>query len=75
MAARMAVIGIVSIHAVTMLPATPHRIPESRRVAPTPMIAELIVCVVDTGACRPIAITYNTLDAVMSAATPRAGSS
>ena len=32
--------GIVSTQATTMLPATPHRTADSRRVAPAPMIAE-----------------------------------
>src|SRR5437867_4195753 len=41
--------GIVRIHAQTMLPATPQRTAERREVAPTPTIAPVIVCVVDTG--------------------------
>ena len=45
--------GIVRIQAITMLPATPQRTADSRRVAPTPMTDELITCVVDTG--RPSA--------------------
>src|SRR2546430_10462098 len=37
-AATTAAAGIVRIQAVTMLPATPHRTADNRRVAPTPMI-------------------------------------
>ena len=32
-----------------MLPATPQRTADSRRVAPTPITDEVITCVVDTG--------------------------
>src|SRR5262245_58732925 len=42
--------GNVRTQAVRMLPATPHRTAESFFVAPTPMIAEVIVCVVEIGA-------------------------
>ncbi len=41
--------GIVTIHAITMLPATPQRTADAPRVVPTPMIAPVIVCVVETG--------------------------
>jgi len=41
--------GIVNTHAQTILRATPQRTAESRRVAPTPIIAPAIVCVVLTG--------------------------
>src|SRR5438552_658585 len=40
---------MVRIQAHTIRVATPHRTAESRRVAPTPMIAPEIVWVVDTG--------------------------
>ena len=39
----------MSTQAHTMRPATPHLTAESRRVAPTPMMAPVIVCVVETG--------------------------
>ena len=38
--------GIVSTHAHTICRATPQRTADSRRVAPTPTIAPVIVCVV-----------------------------
>ena len=41
--------GMVSTHAQTMLPATPHLTADSRRVAPTPTMAPVMVCVVETG--------------------------
>ena len=47
--------GMVRIHAHTMVPATPHFTADTRRVAPTPMIAPVIVCVVDTGMPRWVA--------------------
>ena len=49
-AATMPAPGNVSTQAPTMLPATPQRTADSRLVAPTPMIAEVIVCVVEMGA-------------------------
>ena len=39
----------MKIHAQTMLPATPQRTAEAPRTEPTPTIAPVIVCVVDTG--------------------------
>ena len=42
----MAAAGIVSTHAHTICPAMPHRTAERRRVAPTPTIAPVMVCVV-----------------------------
>jgi len=41
--------GIVSTQATTIWRATPHRIAESLVTAPTPMMAPVIVCVVETG--------------------------
>ena len=38
-----------------MRPATPQRTADSLRTAPTPTIAPVIVCVVDTGMPRPVA--------------------
>ena len=48
-AAMNADAGIVKIHAHTILPATPQRTAEVLRAAPTPTMAPVIVCVVDTG--------------------------
>src|SRR6478672_3787034 len=48
-AAMKAEAGIVKIQAQTMLPATPQRTADARRVDPTPTMAPVIVCVVDTG--------------------------
>jgi hypothetical protein len=41
--------GIVMNQPPTMFLATPQRTALTRRVAPTPMIAEVITCVVETG--------------------------
>ena len=41
--------GIVKIQATTIPLATPHRTAETRTEDPTPMIAPVIVCVVETG--------------------------
>ena len=48
-AATIAAAGIVRIHAVMMLRATPQRTAEKRRTEPTPMMAPVIVWVVETG--------------------------
>ena len=48
--------GSVTTQATTMLPATPQRTAEARRAAPTPMIAPVMVCVVDTGTPSPVAM-------------------
>lgn len=55
MAAMNPAAGIVSIQAQTILPATPHLTADSRRVAPTPTMAPVIVCVVETGV--PVSVT------------------
>ncbi len=39
-----------------MLPVTPQRTAVSLRVAPTPSIAEVIVCVVEMGAAKTNAV-------------------
>ena len=44
--------GMVTIQAMTMFPATPQRTAEERCAAPTPMMAPVMVCVVDTGMPR-----------------------
>ena len=41
--------GIVITQAQTMRPATPQRTAENLCVAPTPIIAPVMVCVVETG--------------------------
>jgi hypothetical protein len=48
--------GIVKIHAHTILPATPQRTAETFRVEPTPTMAPVIVCVVETGMPSPVAV-------------------
>ena len=48
-AATKAAAGIVSIQAQTIRPATPHFTADNLRVAPTPTIEPVIVCVVETG--------------------------
>ena len=55
-AAMMPDAGIVTIQAITMLPAIPHRTAEVRRAAPTPIIAPVMVWVVDTGTPSPVAM-------------------
>ena len=49
MPATKAEAGIVKIQAQTMLPATPQRTAEARRAEPTPTMAPVMVCVVETG--------------------------
>src|SRR5262249_1229986 len=66
--------GIVSTHAQTMRPATPQRTADSRRVAPTPTIAPVIACVVDTGTPVCVAIRIDNA-ALVSAANPPTGCS
>ena len=48
-------IGIVSTHAQTIFVATPQRTALSRFVAPTPIIAPVMVCVVLTGMPKCVA--------------------
>jgi hypothetical protein len=55
-----------------MLPATPQRTAERRRVEPTPGIAAVVVCVVDTGMPKWVA-AWMTLAAAVSAAKPWMG--
>src|SRR5437868_14894400 len=56
MAAMSAEQGIVSTHAQTICSATPQRTADSLRVAQTPMIAPVIVWVVETGMPNPVAM-------------------
>jgi hypothetical protein len=53
--------GKVRIHAVKICLVTPHLTAESRRVAPTPMIAVLMVCVVLNGIPRKEAMRMTRL--------------
>ncbi len=46
---------MVNTHAQTMREASPQRTAETRRESPTPTIAPVIVCVVDTGMPRDVA--------------------
>src|SRR5215208_639607 len=71
-AATSAAAGIVSIQAHTIRPATPHLTADSRRVAPTPTIEPVIVCVVETGV--PVNVTYASVSAAaVSAQNPPTG--
>ena len=64
--------GIVKIHAHTMFPATPHRTAETLFVAPTPTIAPVMVCVVETG--MPKCVAKKSVKAPpVSAQTPSTG--
>jgi hypothetical protein len=56
-----------------MLPATPQRTAESRRVAPTPMIEVVVMCVVETGTAKTVAVVIMTPDATVWAEKPPAG--
>ena len=65
--------GIVMIQATRMLPATPQRTAESRRVAPAPMTLPEITCVVETG--KPKCAVVQRIDAhAVCAAKPCGGS-
>src|SRR5699024_8305312 len=74
-AATAAAAGIVITQASPILPATPQRTAENRLVDPTPMIAEVIVWVVEIGAWKANAVVYSTAEETDSATNPRAGSS
>ena len=65
---------MVRIHAQTMRPATPQRTADSRRVAPTPTIEPVIVCVVLMP--MPISVAMRIATAApVSAAKPPTGAS
>src|SRR6266699_2555520 len=71
-AAKNAAAGIVKTQAHTILPATRHLTAESRVVDPTPAIAPVMVCVVDTGI--PAAVAPNNVSApAVSAQNPPTG--
>src|ERR1044072_1997722 len=64
--------GMVRIQAQTMRPATPHFTADKRRVAPTPTIEPVIVCVVETGV--PVSVTSaNVKAAAVAAQNPPTG--
>src|SRR5436190_21584156 len=70
--AMAAEIGMVRIHAHTICPAMPQRTADSRRVVPTPIIAQVMVWVVLTGTPSAVAVNSETAPAV-SAANPPTG--
>src|SRR3954447_10156002 len=65
--------GSVTTQATTMLPATPQRTADSRRVAPTPMIEAVVTCVVETGTANTVAVAISTPEATVWAANPPVG--
>src|SRR6185436_13772250 len=65
-AATNAAAGMVRIQAQTMRPATPHFTADNLRVAPTPTIEPVIVCVVETGV--PVSVTYARVNAAADSA-------
>lgn len=71
-AAIIADIGMVKTQAQTTRPATPQRTAESRRVAPTPTIEPVMVCVVLTG-MPPYVAMYMAAAPAVSAAKPPTG--
>ena len=73
-AAMNAAAGIVNNQAHTICPATPHRTADRRRVAPTPTIAPVIVCVVLIPTPKCVAMKI-ALAAPVSAANPLTGCS
>lgn len=56
-------IGNVTIHAITICPATIQFTARNRRAAPTPIIADVFACVVLTGNPRAVQISKQTADA------------
>src|SRR3954466_8297901 len=63
---------MVSTHAVSMFPATPHRTADTRFDAPTPMMLDEMTCVVLTGVFSHVA-TRMVAAAAVSAANPLIG--
>src|SRR6188508_650037 len=70
----MAESGMVSTHAQTMRWATPHFTAEMRLVAPTPMMAPVMVWVVETGMPESVA-TARVMAPEVSAQKPPMGAS
>ena len=66
--------GMVKTQAQTILPATRHLTADSRVVEPTPAIAPVIVCVVDTGIPKKVA-PNNVIEPPVSAQKPPTGRS
>ena len=60
---------MVMTQAMTISRATFQRTAEARRAAPTPMIAPVMVWVVETGMPRPVAMN-KVIDPAVSAQTP-----
>lgn len=73
-AANVAAAGMVSTQAHTILPATRHLTADSRVVDPTPAIAPVIVCVVETG-IPDIVAPNNVIAPAVSAQNPPTGRS
>src|ERR1043165_3354667 len=71
-APTMPAAGIVKIHAHTIRVATAHRMPRALVTEPTPMIAPVIVCVVDTGILRKVAVN-SVIAPAISAQNPPTG--
>src|SRR5687767_210964 len=71
-AAIVPAIGIVSTQAQTIRLATPHLTADILRVEPTPTIAPVIVCVVDTG-IPPSVVPNNAMAPAVSAQKPPTG--
>ena len=67
-----ALAGMVSTQAQTILPATPQRTALGRRIEPTPTIAPVMVCVVDTGMPNEVA-KNNVIAPPASAQKPPTG--
>src|SRR5216117_2103498 len=65
-AAISAAIGMVSTHAQTIRPATPHLTAENRLAEPTPTIEPVMVWVVDTG--MPKLVARNSVRAPLAEA-------
>ena len=71
-AANIPLTGIVNTQAVIRLLVIPHRTAERRLVAPTPIIAPVMVWVVLTGIFR-YSVRYNVNAPAVSARTPSKG--
>src|SRR6218665_115927 len=68
----MALIGIVRIQAQSKLTVIPHLTAETLLVNPTPMIAPVTVCVVETGILN-CSVMKSVIAPAVSAATPSNG--
>ena len=70
--ATSAEIGMVKIQAHSKLMVIPHRTAETLLVSPTPIIAPVMVCVVDTGIPK-CSVIKSVIAPEVSAATPSKG--